>query len=140
MDLKAQYLSETCSDPIEFLNQLRQTTEPIGGSTVYDEDGELVEYEVAIEAVKKANNTLEIEEMEPVSEELENAAFDYAETCKYEGGDKLLCVEHFKAGAKWQKQQMKKDAIIATIESDLDPHGADYGHQKMNLKRYIEEK
>ena len=55
MDLRAQHLSETCSDPIEFLNQLRQTTEPIGGSTVYDEDGELVEYDVAIEAVGKAN-------------------------------------------------------------------------------------
>jgi len=42
---------------------------------------------------------------EPVSEELEEAAFDYAEACKYEGGEKLLCVEHFKTGAKWQKQQ-----------------------------------
>ena len=58
MDLKAQYLSETCSDPIEFLRQLRQTTEPIGGSTIYDKDGELVEYDVAIEAVKKANEAL----------------------------------------------------------------------------------
>lgn len=56
MDLKAEYLSETCSDPIEFLRQLRQTTEPIGGSTIYDEDGELVEYDIAIEAVRKANN------------------------------------------------------------------------------------
>ncbi len=56
MDLRAQHLSETCSDPIEFLNQLRQTTEPIGGGTVYSEDGELVEYDVAIEAVRKANN------------------------------------------------------------------------------------
>ena len=56
MDLKAQYLSETCSDPIEFLYQLRQTTEPIGGGTEYREDGELVEYDVAIEAVKKAND------------------------------------------------------------------------------------
>jgi hypothetical protein len=26
---------------------------------------------------------------------------------------------------------MMKDAIIATIESDLDPHGADYGNQKI---------
>ena len=57
MDLKAQYLSETCSDPIEFLRQLRQTTEPIGGSTIYDKDGELVEYDIAIEAVRKANKT-----------------------------------------------------------------------------------
>lgn len=56
MDLRAQHLSETCSDPIEYLRQLRQTTEPIGGGTVYSEDGELVEYDVAIEAVKKAND------------------------------------------------------------------------------------
>ena len=56
MDLKAKHLSDTCSDPIEFLRQLRQTTEPIGGSLYYSEDGELVEYDVAIEAVKKANN------------------------------------------------------------------------------------
>lgn len=42
---------------------------------------------------------------EPVSEKLEEAAFDYAEACKYEGGEKLLCVEHFKAGAKWGKNQ-----------------------------------
>ena len=56
MDLKVKYLSETCSDPIEFLNQLRQTTEPIGGSTVYDKDGELVEYDIAVIAIEKANN------------------------------------------------------------------------------------
>jgi len=56
MDLKTEYLLETCSDPIEFLNQLRQTTEPIGGSTVYSEDGELVEYDVAVEAIKKATD------------------------------------------------------------------------------------
>ena len=56
MDLKAKYLSEHVSDPVEFLRQLRQTTEPIGGGTEYREDGELVEYDVAIEAIKKANN------------------------------------------------------------------------------------
>ena len=56
MDLKAKYLSEHVSDPVEFLRQLRQTTEPIGGGTEYREDGELVEYHVAVEAVKKANN------------------------------------------------------------------------------------
>ena len=52
---------------------------------------------------------------EPVSEELDNAAFDYAEACKYEGGEKLLCVEHFKAGAQLQKEQFEKtlkDRII----------------------------
>ena len=47
---------------------------------------------------------------EPVSEELEEAAFDYAEACKYDGGEKLLCVEHFKAGAKWHKEHLWKPA------------------------------
>lgn len=96
MDLRAQHLSETCSDPIEYLRQLRQTTEPIGGSTVYDEDGELVEYNVAIEAVEKANKAF---------------------------------IE--KAGDEWKKQQMMKEAVSATIVSDLDPHGTDYGNQKI---------
>lgn len=52
---------------------------------------------------------------EPVSEELEEAAFDYAEACKYDGGEKLLCVEHFKAGAEWQKEQMMKKAFPVEI-------------------------
>ncbi len=56
---------------------------------------------------------------EPVSKELEEAAFDYAEACKYDGGDKLLCVEHFKAGAKWQKQQMMKDAVTLNVTNEF---------------------
>jgi len=65
---------------------------------------------------------------EPVSEELEEAAFDYAEACKCDGGEKLLCVEHFKAGAKWKAEQFEKerlkhcDALTkeqAQIESDF---------------------
>lgn len=69
----------------------------------------------------------------PVSEDLEEAAFDYAEACKYEGGEKLLCIEHFKAGAKRQKEQLMEDAIDATVESDPDSHGADYGLQKLHI-------
>jgi len=52
---------------------------------------------------------------EHVSDNLEEAAFDYAESCKYDGGEKLLCVEHFKAGAQLQKEQFEKtlkDRII----------------------------
>ncbi len=47
---------------------------------------------------------------EPVSEELEEASFDYAEACKYDGGEKLLCVEHFRAGAQWKKAHNWKPA------------------------------
>ena len=67
-------------------------------------------------------NTIEVKEVEePVSEDLEEAAFDYAEACKYDGGEKLLFVEHFKAGAEWKKEQFEKDYTnlcngIATIK------------------------
>jgi hypothetical protein len=45
------------------------------------------------------------------------------------------CLERgFDLGADWQKQQMIKDAIDATIVSDLDPHGADYGNQKIEIE------
>lgn len=58
MDCLAQIMSEKYSNPIEFLNQLRQTTEPIGGGMEYCDDGEYVEYDVAVEAVKKAQKQL----------------------------------------------------------------------------------
>ena len=48
----------------------------------------------------------------PVSEELEEASFDYAESCKYDGGEKLLCVEHFKAGAKWQEEKDNEEKVL----------------------------
>lgn len=37
--------------------------------------------------------------------DLNDAAFDYAELCKYDGVDKLLCAEHFKDGARWMAKQ-----------------------------------
>lgn len=57
-------------------------------------------------------DTIEVKEVqeETVSEELEEAAFDYAEACKCDGGEKLLCVEHFKAGAKWKAENLWKPA------------------------------
>ena len=75
MDLKAEHLSEHVSDPVEFLRQLRQTTEPIGGGTEYREDGELVEYDVAVEAVKKANDAF----IEKALEFLDGCIPDYVD-------------------------------------------------------------
>ena len=44
---------------------------------------------------------------------LDEEAFNYAELCKYYGGDKLLCAEHFKAGAEWDAGQgVTKEAVI----------------------------
>lgn len=65
-----------------------------------------------IEKILSIIDTLEVKEVqeEPVSEDLEEAAFDYAEACKYDGGEKLLCIEHFKAGAKWKAKNLWKSA------------------------------
>ena len=60
-----------------------------------------------LEALEGIVDFIDSMQEEPVSEELEEAAFDYAEACKCDGGEKLLCVEHFKAGAKWQKEKDK---------------------------------
>lgn len=77
--------------------------------------------------IKDLLNTLEVKEVkeEPVSETLEEAAFDYAEACKYDGGEKLLCVEHFKAGAQWQAlhsldsiKGMEEQAFLAGVEAE----------------------
>lgn len=47
---------------------------------------------------------------------LDEAAFNYAELCKYEGADKLLCAEHFKAGAEWMAGQ--GETIFDTVDID----------------------
>jgi hypothetical protein len=69
-------------------------------------------YLVCLKDILSFVDTIEVKEVqeEPVSEELEEAAFDYAEACKCDGGEKLLCVEHFKAGAKWQAENLWKPA------------------------------
>ena len=56
---------------------------------------------------------------EPVSDDLEEAAFNYAEACKYDGGEKLLCVEHFKAGAEWNKKHQTGKDVLDVIEKEL---------------------
>lgn len=61
-----------------------------------------------LEALEGIVDFIDSLQEEPVSEELEEAAFDYAEACKCDGGEKLLCVEHFKAGAKWKAENLWK--------------------------------
>ena len=63
-----------------------------------------------LEALEGIVDFIDSMQEEPVSEELEEAAFDYAEACKCDGGEKLLCVEHFKAGAKWKAKNLWKPA------------------------------
>ena len=47
---------------------------------------------------------------------LYGAAFNYAKLCKYEGVDKLLCAEHFKAGAEWMAEQgVCADAAVCKL-------------------------
>lgn len=58
MDYRIKYWSEKESDPIEFLKHFRCTTEPIGGGTEFDEDGELVDWDAAIVAIEKARQNM----------------------------------------------------------------------------------
>lgn len=86
MDFLAKSLSEKCSDPMEFLNQLRMTTEPIGGSTIYDDNGELVEYEVAVEAVNKAIGKVKEVDLDKTIKE------EYLKRRSYGGKDNMLVI------------------------------------------------
>lgn len=55
---------------------------------------------------------------EPVSEDLEEAANDYAHDIVHDD-----VFETFKAGARWQKQQMMKDAVDAECDVILLEEG-----------------
>ena len=88
-------------------------------------------------------DTLEVKEVqeESVSKDLEEAAFDYAEACKYDGGEKLLCVEHFKDGAKWQQLMSN---TLPNIPLDLEKEIKLYkmrnpiiGHREESLNNYM---
>ncbi len=46
-----------------------------------------------------------IDSLQQEQPSLNDAAFDYAELCKCDGVDKLLCAEHFKDGARWMAVQ-----------------------------------
>ena len=74
-----------------------------------------------------------IDECEPsLPSNLYEAAFDYAELCKYDGVDKLLCAEHFKAGATWRESQMKmpnSSELIAAWDEAAEEY-ADYNSQR----------
>lgn len=58
MDYIIQYWKEKETNPVEFINHFRCTTEPIGGGTEHDDDGELVNYEAAIAAISIAKKEL----------------------------------------------------------------------------------
>ena len=82
---------------------------------------------------------------EPVSEDFEEASKEWLrpkldksyanygegkmmELTRFDGYAMLDAIEF---GAKWKEEQMKKKAINATIETELDSHCADYGIQKI---------
>ena len=83
------------------------------------------------EAYNEVLAILDTMQEEPANEDLEEAAKRYSDN------ENPICtcaeclLKSFKDGAEWQKQQVKKEAVSATIVSDLDPHGADYGNQKI---------
>lgn len=53
-----EYYKEKDTDPMVFLQRFRCTTEPIGGGTEYDEEGELVSWDAAVAAIEIAMKRL----------------------------------------------------------------------------------
>lgn len=53
-----RYYKEKDTDPMVFLQRFRCTTEPIGGGTEYDEEGELVSWDAAVAAIEIAMKQL----------------------------------------------------------------------------------
>ena len=58
MDYMIEYWKGKETNPIEFLSHFRCTTEPIGGGTEYDADGELVSYDAAVAVIDVAKKDL----------------------------------------------------------------------------------
>ena len=58
MDYIIKYWTGKESNPIEFINHFRCTTEPIGGGTEHDDDGELVNCDAAIAAISIAEKAI----------------------------------------------------------------------------------
>lgn len=60
---------------------------------------------------------------EPVSEDADNAARDYADKCGYDNDKQFmarqLCVEHFKAGAKWERNHIWHNASEEPTKNSL---------------------
>lgn len=74
----------------------------------------------ACEAFLDFINTLEVKEVqeEPVSEDLEEAAMQYAKLKHKDATLQKIVSWDFKAGAQWQKEQMLKDAVNVKINRD----------------------
>ena len=58
MSYYIEYYKEKDTDPMVFLQRFRCTTEPIGGGTEPDEEGELVSWEAAVAAIEIAKKHL----------------------------------------------------------------------------------
>ena len=58
MNYEIKYWKEKETNPVEFLNHFRCTTEPIGGGTEHDDDGELVDYDAAVTAIAIAKKDI----------------------------------------------------------------------------------
>ena len=98
MDYMIEYWKEKETNPIEFLNHFRCTTEPIGGGTEYDTDGELVSYDAAVDAIDIAKK----DSIEKACEWLESALYSTHDNCGYkvtasfDSVDKKEFIEDFK--------------------------------------------
>ena len=83
---------------------------------------EYLEHEGAFHILTNLDYYIYSLQEEPVSEELEEAAENYASTDKVLPNGKVMidfqAEKAFKAGAQWQKEQIMKDATDVTVHID----------------------
>ena len=58
MNYRIDYWNKKEADPMKFLSIFRCTTEPIGGGTEEDDEGELVDWDAAVIAVDKTKEQM----------------------------------------------------------------------------------
>lgn len=95
MSYYIEYYKEKDTDPMVFLQRFRCTTEPIGGDTEYDEEGELVSWDAAVAAIEIAKKQLgwhSASELPPVNEIGESETLIigdiiHSESCPCKKGD-----------------------------------------------------
>ena len=101
------YPKQPVSEDFEktFISMVNATHENNGSYSLHEYAQRL--YNIARDTLRK-----------PVSEELEEAAEQYAKDYLFTPASTRSLTDHFKAGAKWKEQQMMKNSVECTVHVD----------------------
>lgn len=102
------------------IQKIREGIEKLKSNLIYGACSSQVAMETRCkeEAYNEVLAILDTMQEEPVSEELNNAAVEWFNSVKYKNDLSGTPIEGFKAGAKWQKEQMLKESKLAEKKDD----------------------